>query len=263
MIDYFEALEFAAKIAREKGQYLLGNWNNIGDLTYHTNIDFSTSYDMQIEDEIYSQLVQRYPNHGFYGEERQNRRDDELDFVWHVDPIDGTKYFARQVPLFTTAIGLTYKDRPVLGVVYNPSSDQMYSGAEGIGSFINGQRIEINHREELLRNAIIGLEIGNEDKRWETNIINQFLIRAGRVRIFGNATLSLCWVLQGALQAYVDLFGMKQNGKWQDLVAPLAIAENAGLVVRDILTEIGQTKVVCSHATLFAEISEIVSVDIS
>ena len=256
MFDYQKALKFAENLCREKGNFLLSVWEDIGELEFHDAIDFSTKYDKQIEKEVYDAIKKQYPEHGFFGEEYEQLRDEQSDFVWNVDPIDGTKYFGKQVPMFTTIMGLMYRNEPVLGVVYNPSSKQLYSGAKGIGSFLNGKNLSIKDEGKTLLDSIISLELGDEDKAWESKKVVNVLAKAGRVRIFGNATLIICWSLQGALSGYVDFFGMRDHGKKQDLVAPLAIAKEAGMVTKEI--SVGKKKkLFCVYPSLVNEIEKI------
>lgn len=256
MIDLNETLKFAEKLCREKGDYLLSVWEDIGPLEFHDNIDFSTKYDLSVEREVYKEIKSKYPTHGFLGEEDSSLVDKSREYIWYVDPIDGTKYFGRQVPLFTTIMGLTYKNEPVMGVVYNPSSKQLYSAAKGVGAFLNGKQFKISDTGKSLKDSIMALELGDEDRTWEDDKISKILSKGGRIRVFGNATLSICWSLQEALGGYVDLFGMYDHGKKQDLMAPLAIAKEAGMVVKELIIE-GKNKLYAVYPSLTDEVEEI------
>ena len=255
MIDLKEALTFTEELCTTKGTYLLSKWNEVGELEFHDSIDFTTKFDKQVEKEIYEEIRRKYPDHGFYGEELEDLRKVNREYVWHVDPVDGTKYFGRQVPLFTTVVGLTFKEKPILGAVYNPSSKQLYSGAKRLGSNLNGEKLTVTDGAKL-KDSIIALELGDDDLLWEVEKIKEILEKAGRVRVFGNATMSICWSLQNALGGYIDLFGMKDHGKWQDLIAPLIMAEEAGMKVRNI--HVGKkTKLVCALPSIVEQLVEI------
>lgn len=256
MIDLQEALIFARELCQKKGDYLLSVWEDIDSLDFHDSIDFSTKYDLSVEQEVYAAIKEKYPDHGFLGEEDEALRDENKDYVWYVDPIDGTKYFGRQVPLFTSILGLTYKGEPVLGVVYNPSSKQLYSAAKGLGAFLNEEKLHVKDEGKNLKDSIVALELGSEEKDWEHTRVLSFLSQAGRIRVFGNATLSICWALQGALGGYVDLFGMFDHGKKQDLIAPLVIAQEAGMVVKEL--KIGdKNKLYAVYPSLVSEVETI------
>lgn len=258
MFDYQQALKFAEELCQVKGDYLLSVWEDIGTLEFHDSIDFSTKYDKQVEQDVYEAVKKRFPDHGFLGEEDESLRNESADFVWYVDPIDGTKYFGRQVPLFTTIMGLTYRGEPVLGVVYNPSSKQLYSAAKGLGAFLNGKKLEITDERKKLKDSIMALELGSEEREWEEKKVLAFLSQAGRIRVFGNATLSISWALQGALGGYVDIFGMFDHGKKQDLVAPLVIAQEAGMTVKELQIA-GKTKLYAVYPSLVEEVEAILA----
>lgn len=249
-------LKFAEDLCLKKGKFLLSQWNNVGQLEFKDSIDFTTKYDKQVEKEIYDEIKNRYPDHGFFGEEHASLRNTNSDYVWFSDPVDGTKYYGRQVPMFTTILGLTYKNKPVLGVVYNPSSNQIYSGAKDLGSFLNHNPLKVSHKTNLI-DSIISMELGSEDKEWESEKLEEIRNKAGRIRILGNATLSICWSLQGALAGYVDLFGMYDHDKKQDLIAPLSIAKEAGMEIREI--KIGnKNKIICVLPNLANELEKII-----
>lgn len=254
--DLKTALKFAEALGVKSGKKLLSGLKDIGSLECKDSIDFSTKYDKSVEREMWHAITTKYPQDGFVGEEDKSLHKNSGEYVWYVDPVDGTKYFGRQVPMFTTVVGLTYKDSPVLGVVYNPSSNQLYSGAVGVESFINNKQIKAGSKTKL-KESILALELGGEDKEWESKVISQFLKHLGRIRVFGNATLSICWSLQGALAGYVDLFGMLDHDKKQDLIAPLAIAKEAGMEVREI--KLGnKTKLICVIPSIADEVEKIV-----
>lgn len=253
--DYLKAVEFAKTLAQDKGDFLLSKWNDIGELEYHGNVDFSTKYDKQVEQEIHDQIMQKFPDHGFWGEEDEALHNIGSDFIWYVDPIDGTKYFGHEVPFFTTTIGLEYKGEPVLGVVYNPVSKQIYWAAKGSGAFLNERLIQLKDIYKL-ENAMLSLDPGGTDNKWEAKMIAKFHERIYRTRVFGNSTLSICWSLNGPLSGYVDLCGMLDNGKKQDLVAPLAIAKLAGMHIEHLSID-GKTKTICVHPSIAADVIKI------
>lgn len=254
-LDYLEAVKFAKTLAQDKGDFLLSKWNDIGELEYHGNVDFSTKYDKQVEQEIHDQIMQKFPDHGFWGEEDEALHNIDSDFIWYVDPIDGTKYFGHEVPFFTTTIGLEYKGEPVLGVVYNPVSRQMYWAAKGVGAYLNERLIQLKDIDKI-ENAMLAIDSIGIYSDWETKKLTRLHNECYRVRIFGNGTLSICWSLHGPLSGYVDLWGLLDNGKKQDLVAPLAIAKLAGMHIEHLIID-GKTKTICVHPNIAADIIKI------
>lgn len=252
MDEIKKQLKFTESLVKEKGDYLLSVWDKIGKVEMHDPIDYSTKYDIQIEKEMLEAITSEYPDHGFFGEELTDIRDESKEFTWYADPIDGTKYFGRQVPMFTTILSLWDKQGGVVAAVYDPTVKELFSAARGLGAFINGIKISVDDGKKL-NESIIALEVGDEDTDWEKNIIGNFLGSGCRVRIFGNATLSICWSLKSALMGYVDLFGMEDHDKKQDLAAPLLIAEEAGMLVKRVRIN-NKNKLYCCLPSLESEI---------
>ncbi len=225
---------------------------------FHDAIDFSTRQDAHVEKSVFEAVREKYPDHGFFGEEHESLRSTDAPFTWYLDPIDGTKYYGRGVPLFTISLGLKHEGTPVLGVVYDPIADHMFSATVGEGAWRNDTRLAVEDKQSL-NECIIGIELGDEDKEWEQRTLQTLITKAGRVRLFGNATLSICWSTMNALSGYVDLFGMADHGKEQDLVASLVIAQEAGMAVRHIARAGDKTKLVCAVPGIVEELTSLVA----
>ena len=113
-----------------------------GNLTIETKPDETpvTVADREAEAEIRALIEARFPDHGILGEEHGRTRP-EADYVWVIDPIDGTKSFIAGVPLFGTLIALTFKGAPVLGVIDQPILRERWLGADGRKTMLNGKPI--------------------------------------------------------------------------------------------------------------------------
>jgi histidinol-phosphatase len=102
-----------------------------------------TRADVESEKAIRQLLESRFPDHGFYGEET-GRSDRSSDFLWLVDPIDGTKSFVRNYPFFSTQIALMYQDQIIVGVSSAPVFDELAWAAAGSGAWLNGRQIQVS-----------------------------------------------------------------------------------------------------------------------
>lgn len=107
--------------------------------------DSVTQADIESERLISSLLKAKFPEHGIYGEEG-TRDDNTADFVWYIDPIDGTTNFTRSIPLFGISLGLVYRKEPILGVLYFPELKLLVSGEKGKGVYANGSQIHVSER---------------------------------------------------------------------------------------------------------------------
>lgn len=132
----FEAAQAAADISR--GYYA-------GNVTVTTKADLTpvTQADVECEEAIRQIILGHFPEHGFYGEETGRTRDD-ADYLWLVDPIDGTKAFVRQYPFFSTQIALMHKGEIILGVSSGTMMDELAWAEKGQGAWLNSERITVS-----------------------------------------------------------------------------------------------------------------------
>jgi myo-inositol-1(or 4)-monophosphatase len=214
------------------------------------SVDLVTEYDVRVEELVKEQIAETYPNFKFIGEESYAAGSrppltDEPTFC--VDPIDGTTNFVHGFPFVCISLGLIYKKRPVLGVVYNPFLDHLYTGIKGQGSFLahgasKPRRLPLAKPKSLssLSQAQIAVEWGS-DRALDTltGKSSSFLrlagnpgqeVKGGRMahslRSMGSAALNFSMVAQGGLDMYWEI------GCWPwDVCAGIVIAEEAGGIV--------------------------------
>ena len=118
------------------------------DLSQQTKRDGSpvTEVDYAIEDFIRSRLCTEFPGHGVIGEERE-ATPSESGFFWVIDPIDGTRSFSHQIPLYGTLLSLRHGDKSIVGAMSLPGLGLLYTGAQGLGAYRNGKRIRLPEAE--------------------------------------------------------------------------------------------------------------------
>lgn len=186
--DYLSAAE---RIVRESGDLILSR--NHRDISQHLKPDGSpvTEIDFAVEDLIRSRLRSAFPDHGVVGEERPETTT-QSPFQWIIDPIDGTRSFSHQIPLYGTLLALRHAGKSVVGVISLPELDLLYSGAQGLGAYRNGERI---HRQAEEPPAPVEQEIiAIGDRR-------QFVAR-GQAAFFD--ALMHC---DASVRTYCDCFG--------------------------------------------------------
>ena len=133
------ALAAAREAARISRRYYAGNF------TVTTKADRTpvTQADLECEHAIRDIILERFPAHGFFGEETGQTQPD-ADYLWLVDPIDGTKGFVRQYPFFSTQIALMHEGRIVLGVSSGTMMDELAWAEAGGGAWLNGEPVEVS-----------------------------------------------------------------------------------------------------------------------
>lgn len=126
-----------------------------GSFTVATKADRSpvTQADVECEEAIRGIILERFPNHGFFGEET-GKTDSKSEYLWLVDPIDGTKAFVRRYPFFSTQIALMRGGAPVLGVSSGTIFDELAWAESGQGAWLNGERLRVSDIADLQDSAV-------------------------------------------------------------------------------------------------------------
>jgi myo-inositol-1(or 4)-monophosphatase len=229
-----QQLHIVQDIAKGAGAILLKNLQQpIERSIKSSDIDIVTAADKESEDYIVSQLKHHYPAHHIVGEEGggQGASLDQAEYLWFVDPLDGTVNFASNIPHFSVSIALTTRDRePLLGVVYDPNRDECFYGFQGGGAYLNGERLQVNAHKPL-SDCILGSGFAY-DRRVNPNgnipQWNAFLVRVRDLRRFGSAALDLSYVASGRFDGYWE----RSLNPW-DALAGMIILREAGGVVSD------------------------------
>ena len=172
------AAERAAAISR--GYYR-------GNLEVTTKSDRTpvTQADVECEEAIREIILEAFPAHGFYGEETGRTRAD-ADYLWLVDPIDGTKGFVRQYPFFSTQIALLNEGELVLGVSSGTMMDELAWAEKGKGAWLNGERLRVSDIDDPERAAVStgNLKSLAAGEGWAS--LGRILSRADRTRGYGD-----------------------------------------------------------------------------
>ncbi len=134
-------LEFAKEIAQFAGQTMRKYNNKDNGASYKFDNTIVTKADKEINDFLIKRVKEDYPTHSVDGEESSFGKS---DYVWVCDPVDGTAMYARHIPMSVFSLALVVDGIPILGVVYDPWTDSLYSAEKGKGAFRNGEKIQVN-----------------------------------------------------------------------------------------------------------------------
>lgn len=190
--------------------------------------DFVTEADIAAQRVIREIVLGAYPSHAFVGEEDPHHGAWEAaDFRWIVDPLDGTANFVHQLPSYAVSIGLEVGGTLAIGVVYDPASDECYTGERGKGAWLNGEPVQAS-RCERLEDAMVAASFGPNVQRGSDEIARfvEALIASHSMRRLGSAALNLCYLASGRLDAY-----WATSVKPWDVAAGVLIAQEAGAVI--------------------------------
>ena len=255
--DAQKLIEEISGIAKEAGKIILegaGHASSCRVKDGHAN--FVTEYDARVQQFLISRLQELVPEAHFVGEEDGAavflpEYEEGLTFV--IDPIDGTSNFMKGYFPSVTSIGLLKDGRPWIGVIYNPFSDQLFTGIIGVGAWENGT--EIHTSEEAMKDSLIMMGTTpyyEELARKSFDLGFQYLSRCIDIRRSGSAAWDLCMVASGRVGMYFEL----RIHLW-DYAAGACILEAAGGTVTDAegkpLSYHGKSSIVAASAAIAKE----------
>jgi myo-inositol-1(or 4)-monophosphatase len=190
--------------------------------------DYVTEIDKASEAQIVREIKRYHPDHAFLCEEGGEQG--EGDFVWIIDPLDGTSNYLHGMPHFGISIAMQEKGRTQHAVVYDPMRDEMFSASRGGGAHLNNTRIRVSARTTL-DSAIVATSFPFRQRGMMgtyTGIFSDVYKKIEDIRRYGAASLDLAWVAAGRMDAYFEI-GLKPL----DVAAGALLVREAGGVVSD------------------------------
>ena len=223
-------IEDIIQISREAGELIKNAFGKTHTIKFKTNeLNLVTETDKASEKLITDFIKMKYPSHGILAEEG-SEVNKSAEFLWVVDPLDGTTNFAHGLPIFSVSIGVQKNGATVAGVVYDVNRDIVYSAEKGSGSFANEKRISVNENPNLGYGMLVtGFPYNireNPDKAEERFIA--MLKNARAIRRLGSAAIDFCYVANGVFDGFWEVF----LHPW-DICAGKLIVEEAGGLVTD------------------------------
>ena len=222
-------LNIAIEAAITASYTILKDLPKIKDPTYKGKIDLVTRTDTNSENIIKNIISKSFPNHSILAEE-SGLNQIKSDYLWIIDPLDGTTNFVHNLPIFAVSIGLQYKAKTVIGVVYNPAANKLFSAKLNGGAYLNNRTIKPSLSNTLNDSLIVTGFPYLHDKRWDLSfdIFKDFYSHSQGVRRLGSAALDLCFVAMGRFEIFYEF-----NLKPWDICAGALIAEESGAKVTD------------------------------
>ena len=223
-------LDFAIKTAKDAGNILMYHFGKISSVEKKTtDIDLVTIADSESEAFIIDRIKTTFPQHQIIAEESHQIKGNS-NYRWVIDPLDGTTNFVHNLPIFAISIGLQYKNKTILGVVYNPAVDKCFFAERNGGSFLNENPIHITSTNTLSNSLLVTGFPYIHDDRYEKcfNIFQELYGRTQGIRRLGAAALDFCFVAMGRFEGFWEL-GLQP---W-DICAGTLILEEAGGSVTD------------------------------
>lgn len=207
---------------KNAGIYIYDSWLKISSVSFKNRRDVVTNIDVEVENELREKLHTLLPEAGFIVEE--GKSEEQVEYNWVIDPIDGTKNFANQLPMFFTQLALIKNGNPVLGIVLNPVSNQLFSASHENKCYLNGEIVHATVRNAP-EESIIDLDFGGtEDISFKVKLFEKIASLFYRVRLTGGYLTP--YLLTGAIDAHIN---MTRLTKIYDFMPGIILTREAGL----------------------------------
>jgi myo-inositol-1(or 4)-monophosphatase len=218
------------ELARGAGEIISRNYQKLTDIQHKGEIDLVTEVDHLSERYLISEVLKRFPHHRILSEE-SGERAGQAEHAWLIDPLDGTVNYAHGVPVFAVSIAYQLEGKLELGVVFDPTRDEMFSAKQGGGACLNGIPIHVSSTNQLAHSLLATGFSYDIRTHPETNLDHfaRFSLRSQGIRRLGSAALDLCYVACGRYDGYWEL----RLNPW-DVAAGGLIAIQAGAQVTDV-----------------------------
>jgi myo-inositol-1(or 4)-monophosphatase len=219
-------LQLAVDTALEAGRFLKMNIGKYKQLErkHGEESNLVTEIDKKAEHLIIEKIKQRYPQHSILGEE-SGIHTSGSEFKWVIDPLDGTTNFTHGLPIFCTSIALEHNGEIILGVIYDPNSEELFTGEKGKGAYLNSRKMRVSDTRSLMESLIV-TGFPYDIKKNPYNAVEHFsnvLMESQAVRRLGSAALDLSYVACGRFDGFWEV----TLNPW-DMAAGVLFVQEAG-----------------------------------
>jgi myo-inositol-1(or 4)-monophosphatase len=224
-------LNTAIKAARRAGNIITRAARDLDRITVTSKgpKDFVTEVDRAAEEAIVETLIEAYPQHGVLAEEgTAGDRNQDAEYVWIIDPLDGTTNFLHGMPQYCVSIALRHHNQVTQGVVYDPVRNDLFTASRGRGAFLNDRRIRVSRRTNLAE-SLVGTGFpfrSGEHLDTYVAMMRSMIEKTAGLRRPGAAALDLAYVAAG----WYDGFWELSLKPWDMAAGSLLVLEAGGLV---------------------------------
>lgn len=219
-IDFLAAAEEAAQVAARAAGQILQDWAGRFTVSEKGPADLVTEADVASQTAIHRLLGERFPEHGFLGEEGLLTKAGAAGYRWVIDPLDGTSNYVHRFPYYAVSIGLECRGELLVGVIFDPSRGEMFSARRGAGATLDGRPIRVSRFNRLDQAMVIAsFPPGVTADSLPIKRFLTVLPHAQTIHRTGSAALNLANIAAGRLEAF-----------WSTSLKPWDVAAGALLV---------------------------------
>ncbi|HPM43593.1 MAG TPA: inositol monophosphatase family protein [Candidatus Omnitrophota bacterium] len=218
----------AIAAAKESGLFIKRSVGRIKNISYKGRDNIVTDVDKKAESIIMKRIFSAFPGHSILSEETGLRMSPSL-YRWVIDPLDGTTNFAHAFPFFCVSIALEYDGEVMLGVVFDPVRNELFTAEKGKGAYLNSDKIKVSGIGKLSKSFVAtGFSYGNKRKDRNVKYFKRLLMKTMAIRRAGSAALDLCYVACGRFDGYWEL----DLHPWDSAAGSLIVKEAGGKVTK-------------------------------
>lgn len=230
-------LNYAKQITKAGGKLALGYYKN--GFEFHAKSepsDIVTEADTAVSNFLVKKIQEKYPDHGINCEELEEVINPDAEYIWVIDPIDGTANFAAHIPIWCVMIGLEKNGLPFMGVIYDPIQNELYYAEVGKGAFVDGKQIHVNNKEKVDYSFLVicpgrympGNPYSSEDYPKYFDFVKNLMGENGFWYAYYRCMLSLCYLAKGNIDGVLN-----DACLYHDYLAGYVIATEAGAKFTD------------------------------
>jgi len=253
-------LQDVIQISKEAGEIIRNGFRSNFSVKFKTNdANLVTSIDEASENCIIDFIKRKVPTHGILTEESGKVKTGG-DYLWVIDPLDGTSNFAHGLPIFSVSIGVQYKGVTTWGVVYDVMRDVVYSAELNNGSYENDLKLKVSEHDNINRSFLVtGFPYDLKDNPENTiKKFNTMLLNSRAVRRLGSAAIDFCYTAAGVFDGFWEV----HLHPW-DLAAGKLIVEEAGGIVTDFANnpiDIYSKQILATNGIIHGKMLELLNV---
>ena len=223
-------LNIAVRAARSAGNIIARSFENYDEVKVEQKgqNDLVTNIDKTAEQTIIAIIKKAYPDHSFVGEEFGEQAGENSDYLWIIDPLDGTKNYVNGIPHFAVSVALKVKGKLDQAVIYDPIRSELFTASRGAGAQLNGYRIRCNQPKELT-DTLLATGFPHKSKQRTDEYLamfGEFFQHASDIRRAGSAALDLAYVAAGRVDGYWEM-NLKP---WDTAAGQLLVREAGGMI---------------------------------
>lgn len=203
--------------------------DDLGIKTKTNAMDLVTNADLESEKFLKNIITKHFPDDNILAEESGlDKKESRSGFTWILDPIDGTINYAHGLPLFGISVGITYKDKPVGGIVEMPALGDRFKAIASRGAFKNGKKINVSQNNDFSKSLVVtGFPYSRKKYLKQlTDTISNIMMNARGLRRTGSAVIDICWLAEGRFDAHYEL----QLNAWDTCAASVILIEAGGCI---------------------------------